>query len=311
MDGESSSTVHVDSGVPQGTVLGPLMFLLYINDIGNNLNSQIKLFADDCLLYRTIQSADDTTILQNDLEKLKTWTEEWQMNFNSEKCFTLRIHKNKNPIIKNYTLGRDILGAVPEKTYLGVEIDEQLNWKAHITAMTAKAGRTLGFLRRNLGTCPPSIKQQAYTSLVRSKLEYASVVWDPYKKYQIDQIEQIQRRAVRFICGNYQQDASVTKMREDLRLPLLEDRRRQARLLMFYKAINDQIAIPIPQHLQPRLRVTRQQQQHRYVRIRANTDIYNHSFFPRTLRDWDMLPQDTIELSTVEQFKGAICAQGL
>ena len=100
-------------------------------------------------------------------------------------------------------------------------------------------------------------------------------------------------------------------MREDLGLPLLEDRRRQARLTMFYKAVNDRIAVPIPHHVQPRLRATRQQQQHRYVRIRANTDNYNHSFFPRTLRDWDMLPQNTIELSTVELFKGAISAQEL
>ena len=84
VDGEASDTIHVESGVPQGTVLGPLMFLLYINDIGDNINSSIKLFADDCLLFRKIKTSEDTKVLQKDLSQLCNWTEKWQMLFNAK-----------------------------------------------------------------------------------------------------------------------------------------------------------------------------------------------------------------------------------
>ena len=137
---------------------------------------------------------------------------------------------------------------------------------------------------------------------------YASVIWDPYRQNQIDQLEKIQRRAVRFINGNYQRDISVTRMREDLQLQLLEERRRQARLTMFYKAIHQQIAIPIPDYIQPRRRPTRQHGNNRFMRLSSSSDSYKNSFFSRTLRDWDALPQVTIELPTVAQFKGAISA---
>ena len=117
IDGEASSTVHVDSGVPQGTVLGPLMFLLFINDIGDEINSTIKLFADNCLLFRTISTTEDTSALQNDLDSLSKWTDMWQMKFNTKKCYTMRIHRKRNPIIHNYTMGPDVLNTVPSQTY--------------------------------------------------------------------------------------------------------------------------------------------------------------------------------------------------
>ena len=201
--------------VPQGTVLGPLMLLLFINDIGDDIGSSIKLFANDCLLFRTISSIEDTTKLQKDLNTLHEWSNRWQMKFNAKKCYTMRIHRGKHPITHNYTMGGEELCAVSSQAYLGVEIHERLSWKPHIEAVVSKAGKTLGFLRRNLGKCHINIKKQAYISLVRSQLEYASVIWDPHRQNQIDQLEKIQRRAVRFVCGNYQREASVTAMRED------------------------------------------------------------------------------------------------
>ena len=91
--------------MPQGTVLGPLMFLLYINDIGDHLNhSTIRLFADDCLLYRTISNQDDADRLQDDLDKLQEWTETWQMNFNANKCYLLSIHSKRDPALNMYRL---------------------------------------------------------------------------------------------------------------------------------------------------------------------------------------------------------------
>ncbi|XP_072030517.1 uncharacterized protein [Amphiura filiformis] len=113
----------------------------------------------------------------------------------------MRIHRNKTPITHTYIMGGEELCTASSQAYLGVELHERLSWKTHIESVASKAGRTLGFLRRNLGKCSTDIKEQAYTSLVRSQLEYASVVWDPHKQNQIDQLEKIQRRAIRFISG--------------------------------------------------------------------------------------------------------------
>jgi len=307
VDGETSKTVHVTSGVPQGTVLGPLMFLLFINDIGDEVDSTIKLFADDCLLMRRITSVEDTVKLQSDMDRLLEWADRWQMQFNAKKCYSMRIHRKRHPIIHDYTMRGDDLLGVANKAYLGIELHERLSWKLHVDAVTNKASRTLGFIRRNLGRhCPTDVKKLAYISLVRSQLEYASVVWDPNKQNQIDQLEMVQRRALRFICGNYQRDASVTAMREQLNLPTLEERRKRARLTMFYKIVNNRIAIPIPDYIKQRERTTRRSQQQRYMRLGSSMDTYKFSFFPRTLKDWDELPQNIVELPSLEQFKVAL-----
>ena len=175
--------------------------------------------------------------------------------------------------------------------------------------MISRANKTLAFIRRNLWQCSSSVKQQAYTALVRSQLEYGASIWDPYRQNQIDSIEKIQRRAVRFICGNYNREDSVTKMRQEIGLLSLEERRKQSRLIMMYKVVNHHTAIPLPDYIRPRARVTRSQQQHRFTRLSSTSDSYKFSFFPRTLKDWDGLPQHIIELPTLEQFKEAIIAE--
>ena len=99
VDGEASSFVKVTLGVPQGTVLGPLIFLLFINDIHENLDSTLRLFADDALLYRSINTMNDSVILQNDIDKLVSWSKTWQMQFNVTKCHTMRISRKKEPVL--------------------------------------------------------------------------------------------------------------------------------------------------------------------------------------------------------------------
>jgi hypothetical protein len=124
VDGETSQPVHVQSGVPQGTVLGPLMFLIYINDISNNIdtNTKIRLFADDCVLYRIVRSNTDTEYLQKDLNALTDWASTWQMSFNTAKCNILRITTKKNPIIHNYKMEKNPLDTVRHHSYLGIEL---------------------------------------------------------------------------------------------------------------------------------------------------------------------------------------------
>ena len=186
VDGEASSFVKVNSGVPQGTVLGPLMFLLFINDIHENLDSTLRLFADDALLYRSINTMNDTIILQNDIDKLVSWSKTWQMQFNVTKCHTMKISRKKEPVLIDYYINGQKLSPVKNHPYLGVMLSNDLRWNSHVENIVAKANKSLGFVRRNLYPCSERTKRSAYVTIVRPNLEYATAVWDPYRQEHID-----------------------------------------------------------------------------------------------------------------------------
>ena len=154
------------------------MFLLHINDIGDNVSkgTYIKPFADDCLLFREIDSLSDAESLENDLQSLVKWSKTWQMSFNVSKCHTLKICKKKNPIQFQYTMNDVQVSEVDRHPYLGVELEQNMSWSQHITDTANKASSTLGFLRRNLSACSTQVKATAYKTLVRPKLEYACVI---------------------------------------------------------------------------------------------------------------------------------------
>ena len=197
--GEASSLVKVTSGVPQGTVLGRLMFLSFINDIHENLDSKLRLFADDALLYRSIDTVNDCIILQNDIDKLVSWSKSWQMQFSVTKCHTMRITRKKEPGLIDYYIDGRKLSPVINHLYLGVMLSNDLKWNSHVNNIVAKANRSLGFVKRNLYSCTETTKRSAYVTIVRPTVEHATGVWDPYRQEQIDSIEAVQRCAARFI----------------------------------------------------------------------------------------------------------------
>ena len=158
VEGQSSTSAPVVSGVPQGTVLGPLLFLLYINDLLQKVNSTARLFADDSLLYLKISSTADTAALQRDLDRLQQCEEDWQMSFNPSKCEVVRVTKRRNPVEAIYQIhGHDLTIAKTGK-YLGVTISGNLSWKSHMAATIKKANNSLAFLRRNIASCPRMLK---------------------------------------------------------------------------------------------------------------------------------------------------------
>jgi hypothetical protein len=159
VDDQASSEAPVTSGVPQGTVLGPLMFLVYINDIGDNIHSSLKLFADDALLYRTISGIADAIALQADLHTLSKWSDAWQMHFNALKCYLLRMCSKKHPIPYFYHMKQKELAIVEENPYLGILLQKQLSWGPQIDNVYKKATNTLNFVKRNLTVREESIYQ--------------------------------------------------------------------------------------------------------------------------------------------------------
>lgn len=177
----SSSLSPVTSGVPQGTVLGPLLFLIYINDLPNNISSNIRLFADDCVIYRPIRDASDTNTLQSDLSLLETWCKNWLMSLNIKKTCVISFHRRQSYSPSKYYLFDSEISAVNSCKYLGITLTSDLSWSTHIMNITNDANRVLGYLRRNLRLAPPSVKLFTYLTLVRPKVEYACAIWDPHQ----------------------------------------------------------------------------------------------------------------------------------
>ena len=245
MDGVRSEEEDVLSGVPQGTVLGPLLFLLHINDMPESLDpeTRCRLFADDSLIYRVIRSIQDQIQLPVDLQKLEQWAADWGMSFNASKCHIMSIHRSKTGLSHMYQLCGTFLSHVTQEKYLGVLISNDLSWTPHISNVTTRASQKLGFLKRNLKGSPADLKRLAYISIVRSSLEYASTVWDPGQVTQKTLLEGVQRRAARWISADYKRYSSVTAMQQSLGLVPLEERRRLSRLAMLYKVLHDDVAI--------------------------------------------------------------------
>ena len=149
LEGERSAEAPLKSGVPQGSVLGPLLFLLYINDLPQDIQSQVRLFADDTAVYLTVTSLEDANTLQTDLDTQQEWERTWDMAFNPGKCHVLHVTRSMQPLQSNYTLHDQVLESVDSAKYLGINISEDLVGNTHIQEITGKANRTLGFVKRN------------------------------------------------------------------------------------------------------------------------------------------------------------------
>ncbi len=305
VEGATSQSLHVLSGVPQGTVLGPLLFLVFINDLPDCVQSRVRLFADDCVLYRPIKDQNDCTILQKDLDELSAWETKWGMAFHPDKCSAIRITRARNPIAASYSLRGHTLALEDSTRYLGVELQTNMSWNNQISQTARKANSTLGFLRRNLRVSNEQTKTAAYFSMVRPILEYCSTVWSPHTKKNINKIEMVQRRAARYVTNRYRNTSSVTNMMEHLNWETLECRRTKHQLTMLFKIIHGLVDITADDYLTPAhsTRSTRSGHTRNLLQIPVSTDLYKNSFFPRTVRTWNQLPAVIAETPDLVHFK--------
>ena len=229
------------------------------------------------------------------------------MKFNATKCYLMSIHRSKSPSSHLYSLNNHILKQVQDNPYLGAQISENLKWTTHIDKICNRANSILGFIRRNLKHSNRNFKETAYISLVRSVLDYASTVWDPYLKKDVDNIEGIQRRAARFVMNDYSRKSSVTDMMRRLNWRPLAERRREQRLIFFFKIINDLVAVPADSlHIVRNQRTQRNSNTKSVKVITCSTDIYKNSFVPRTIKDWNALPDQLVSVKKAEEFKSAL-----
>ena len=199
--GTRSNWSSVTSGTPQGTVLGPLLFFIYINDITNGASSTVKLYADDTKIYcQIVDSIKDRQLLQMDLSNLMEWARKWQLRFNADKCESMRITHTRS--ITQYMLDKPLKDVKSFKD-IGITISKDLSWDNHISITVNKANNLLGLIKRSVGTTNVNVFSTLYLSLVRPILEYAVPVWCPYLVKDIRALESIQRRASRLALNQH------------------------------------------------------------------------------------------------------------
>ena len=225
------------------------------------------------------------------------------MKFHPDKCTVIRISTNKKQILKtNYHIHGHTLQVVDSSKYLGITISEDLTWKKHIDNTVNKANKTLGFIRRNLGDCTAPVKAAAYSTVVRPVLEYSSTVWDPHQTSDIHNLEQVQRRAARFVHRNYTErtPGCVTNMVQSLGWEYLQHRRYTDRLSMLFRIQHGLVDVTTD-YIQPNDTRTRGSQ--RLRQLQATKDVYKYSFYPRTISDCNGLPTTVTDVQTLQEFR--------
>lgn len=309
IDGFESESLDVYSGVPQGSVLGPLLFLVYINDVVDIVNPpvKIKLFADDCLIYAPVTCANDQIVINDCLDDFQTWCDKWEMKINYSKTTYTHITTKKHVLPFTYSIGPNYLPQVCAFKYLGVHITNDLKWRAHVENVCCASYRKLRFLRAKLPNATKDVKLLAYKTFVRPVLEYACAAWSPHQKDLIDKLERIQRLSARFICSKYKRTDSVTEMLKLSGLESLEIRRQKQRLKVFFQILHGQIKIDRTIYVHPPHKLSSRINHDAAVRpFGARTDVFRKSFFPDVIEAWNKLPRHIVENSDVKKFECAL-----
>ena len=314
-NGEHSDFKAVKSGVPQGSILGPVLFTLYVNDIPSLLETIISMYADDTKLYTAITSESSITSLKLDLRKLEEWAKIMQMKFHPAKCKVMHLGKN-NPKATYHMKSTDgeehELEEVEVEKDLGVEVDNKLKFSQHIQTKINKANKVLGCLKHTFKFLNKEVFTLLYKALVRPHLEYASCVWSPLLKRDQDAIERIQRRATKLVPEL--RDLPYNTRLQQLELPTLKYRRRRADLIETYRLMTNQHSIsghchcslcPHKQLLQLSTNTHTRGHQLKLVTQKA-TGVRRQFFSTRATADWNSLTTDAVTAENVSSFKSRI-----
>jgi len=237
---QSSEWGHVQAGVPQGSVLGPLLFLIYINDMVDNITCPLKLFADDTLLYVT---ADDsqaaTSDLNRNLEKLQEWSNQWLVNFNANKTKTMILSKKQQSDLSSFPVVFNTvhLDTVANHRHLGVIMNAKLQWTPHIDIVLDSVTKLCDVFKKLKRLLDRQTLNIVYFTFVRPKLEYASILWDDCSEDDKTRVESMQLNFARAVTGA-KRGTSHQLIYNETEWPLLSDRRYEQKLKFMYKLVH-------------------------------------------------------------------------
>ena len=300
--GTASQNREVTSGVPQGSVLAPIMFLIYINDLGEDISndSYINMFADDAKIQRKIVNENSCKELQEDINKIKAWSEKWKMEFNVDKCHVVRFGESSKRPEWQYTLGNENITSADKEKDLGVVMNFKMKREDHINQVTGKMYNLLANMKIAFTYIDASMVRKIITTFIRPTLEYAAVAWNPYHQKDKKKIERIQRAATRWVPEF--RDLSYEERLQALNLPTLDARRERGALITLYKCKTGIIDIDKEDFIQPGNDRTRGHSK-KILRKEGKKDFKKFGFPNIFIESWNKLPEHIASAKNIHQFK--------
>ena len=311
LNGQTSDWANVKAGVPQGSILGPLLFLIYINDLPNDLKTNAKLFADDTSIFSIVNDVNlSYTQLKGDLFSISNWAYQWKMQFNpdpnksiSEVIFSHKLKKASHPKISfNNSL------VVPQSStkHLGMILDSRLDFNAHLDAIISKASKGIGMIKKFQSVFSRKTLINIYKTFIRPHLDYGDIIYDkPYNESFISKLESIQYKAGLAITGAIK-GTSRDLLYQELGLESLEKRRWCRRMCLFWKIWNG-LAPQYLTKLLPVYQVSRNpRRQEQLVSFHRNTNYFYNSFFPFCTDRWNEIDPALKNIKSLVLFKKSL-----
>jgi hypothetical protein len=304
--GSFSSWREVLSGVPQGSVLGPLLFLIFVNDLPEWIKCNMRMFADDTKIWSKIRVQQDSILLQADLDSLMKWSDEWLLRFNCEKCKVMHVgHRLGTDYYMNSSGKATKLEEIQEERDLGVIVVNNLKSSQQCSRAAAKAMSVLGIISRHFRRLDKQDFLMLYRTYVRPHLEYCIQVWSPYLVRDIQILERVQKRATKLV-GAVKNGSYEERLRH-LGLTTLQQRRERGDMIEVYKLLTGKERVDCSQFFEmaPTDHGLRGHSLKLFTR-RARLDIRKNFFSNRVVERWNSLSQATIDAPTVNTFKNRL-----
>ena len=320
LDSECSDWAGIEAGVPQGSILGPILFLIYINDLFEVVSSDIRIFADDTFIFRIIDQSSALE-LSRDLDRITDWAHAWKMLFNpdlSKQAVEVVFSKKRTKsIVLPLTFNGIAVKQADETKHLGIILDSKLNFKLHLDEKLANARSGLGLMKQLKKWVSHRVLENIYKLYVRPNLDYADVIY--HKAAQkvsifnneitdllMSSVESIQIEAGRIVSGAWK-GTNTDKLYKNLGWESLQDRRTMRKLCIIYETLDTRF----PNYLHDSLELQKYHQNSRFYNQMLLKPIhcsnpYKHSFFPATITDWNKLDREVKESNSKTIFKKRI-----
>ena len=309
-----SSLKPITAGVPQGSVLGPLLFLIYVNDISESLLSLTRLFADDSSLYYSTTSIDDIEgLINHDLRLISNWAKKWLVNFNPNKTEAVLFSLKPYDRLPSLVFENTNIQFVENHKHLGVTLNSKGQWNAHIDTILQSASKVIGIMRKLKFSLNRKSLNQIYLSYICPTLEYASIVWDGCSDNCSESLQKLQNEAARIVTG-LTRSVSLANLYRECGWETLANRRKTQKLNFMYKATHDMVPPYIAELIPPTTSETNQynlRNQNYFRNILVRTSVSQKSCIPSSIDLWNDLDPNIRNSNSLATFKLSLSGRHL